>query len=791
MLVSKNSANLIGGVSQQSPPQRLFNQAAEQVNLYSGLVNGLQNRPPLQTIQKGGMMASAFYKIERDAESKYNLLVSPYGIKVSEQYGDWTDACLTAEAIEYLSIPVSANPYRCYKTLTLADHTFILNNTKTVAMTEIKSEPWTSQALIFIKQVNYAMTWTLTIDRVTKSAGYTVASPSSGAADFYVDGVKTESGVAPNSHGVAKYLAKIKESLPGFEITQNGAVLWIRRTDGVDFTIGATDSRSDTCINLITYKIQKFTDLPTVAPNGYICQVVGEVASNADDYYVRFVTDSGGEFNKGVWEETVKPDSPLAIDAKTMPWVLINRDGEWSFEPFEWEAKEIGDDESCPLPAFIDKRIRNLFYYRNRLCFLAEEQFCMSRAGHVRDWWNETATTMSDSDPIYIDVSTSSVVDLYDYGTMQDSLILFGEDGQFMLNGPEILSPKTASVTPLGTNAYSAGTGVVSCGTRLYFGCRSGEYYTCSEFGIDSLTGQKEASSITAHVPSYIPCEGDIYLQGSVNSSSLAVISDDTPDTLYIYQYYINGVQKLQSAWHKYTFKDTQICGMFFREHILWLYIYKRGQYLTATLDMSEQDTFAQNVAPCLDYMEAYSSDEPATVWTLPGYLPAENCIVLYTLPNGLFTENPIISISGNRVTLRHPTTQIMVGQTYTRYFEFSTPYMQKPERGSNQKVSVTTGRFTLQRLILTHAISGPFNVLVKPVYDSADAGYCYPYSGAALGAESGVLGNLPMDSGNFKVPLRGRNTDLRVIIETDSWLPQTFIMVEWEGQYTSKAVQI
>lgn len=212
---------------------------------------------------------------------------------------------------------------------------------------------------------------------------------------------------------------------------------------------------------------------------------------------------------------------------------------------------------------------------------------------------------------------------------------------------------------------------------------------------------------------------------------------------------------------------------------------------MTATLDMSEQDTLSEDVAQCLDYMETFTSDTAVNKWTLPSYLLAENCAVLYALPDGLYTQNPIISVDGDTVTLRHATTEIIVGQTYTRHFEFSTPYMQKSDRTGGQKVSVTTGRFTLQRLILTHALSGPFDILVKPLYDPAADGYRYPYVGAAVGAQSGIIGNLPMSAGSFKVPLRGRNTDLQVIIETDSWLPQTFIMAEWEGQYITKAVQI
>ena len=74
-LISKALLSLTGGVSQQAPALRLTNQGEQQENYSSSLVNGLQTRAPLQYIGVGGNKESAFYAIDRDTNTPYNLII--------------------------------------------------------------------------------------------------------------------------------------------------------------------------------------------------------------------------------------------------------------------------------------------------------------------------------------------------------------------------------------------------------------------------------------------------------------------------------------------------------------------------------------------------------------------------------------------------------------------------------------------------------------------------------------------------------------------------------------------
>ena len=85
--------------------------------------------------------------------------------------------------------------------------------------------------------------------------------------------------------------------------TRQGAVVWIQSANPI--SIEATDARSNTDITAILDRVQVFTELPTIAPEGYQVEIEGDPGNNFDNYYVAF-EPRGGTFNEGSWLETVR-----------------------------------------------------------------------------------------------------------------------------------------------------------------------------------------------------------------------------------------------------------------------------------------------------------------------------------------------------------------------------------------------------------------------------------------------------------------------------------------------------
>ena len=167
-------------------------------------------------------------------------------------------------------------------------------------------------------------------------------------------------------------VAGLNSGLTGFTIARNGPVIHIKKNDGSNFSIDGNDTQGNTQLTVVKDSVQRFTDLPTVSPNGYVVEIKGDEATNFDNYYVKFVTNNGGAFEEGQWEETVEAGIPFKFDYATMPHVLIRQaDGNFRFARVDgdtytisgttytlpvWGERTAGDIESAPDPSFIGRK---------------------------------------------------------------------------------------------------------------------------------------------------------------------------------------------------------------------------------------------------------------------------------------------------------------------------------------------------------------------------------------------------------------------------------------------------
>ena len=213
---------------------------------------------------------------------------------------------------------------------------------------------------------------------------------------------------------------------------------------------------------------QRFTNLPASAPEGFTVKITGEKGSNTDDYYVRY------DAKLQVWRECVRPGLKNHIKNSTMPHVLVREaDGTFTFKEAEWNAREAGDEDSNPLPSFIDNTINDIFYHRNRLGFLSGENVILTRSADFFNFWMASAMEIQDTDPIDLAVSDNKIATLYHAVPFDAELILFSKDAQFALRSDNVLTPKDAYLTPPVTH-FGCSLKVPSSVTTAYF--LSGSY---------------------------------------------------------------------------------------------------------------------------------------------------------------------------------------------------------------------------------------------------------------------------------------------------------------------------
>ena len=140
-LISTSIPNLAGGVSQQPDSQRLPNQCEEQINGIPLLVGGLIKRPPtnhifeLQNSSASLDLSSAFtHFITRDAQEEFLVTIPGTSNQIFVHGMDgvqrtvYVDSDVTSGT--YLN---SSSPQTDFRAVTIADVTFLVNRSKTVA----------------------------------------------------------------------------------------------------------------------------------------------------------------------------------------------------------------------------------------------------------------------------------------------------------------------------------------------------------------------------------------------------------------------------------------------------------------------------------------------------------------------------------------------------------------------------------------------------------------------------------------------------------------------------------
>ena len=535
---------------------------------------------------------------------------------------------------------------------------------------------------------------------------------------------------------------------------------------------------------------QKFTNLPASAPDGFIVKITGEKGSNTDDYYVRYDAEAQ------VSRECVRPLLKNHIDNKTMPHVLVREaDGTFNFRVAEWDSRESGDEDSNPLPSFIDNTINDVFYHRNRLGFLSGENVILTRSADFFNFWMASAMEVQDTDPIDLAVSDNKIATLYYAVPFDAELILFSKDAQFALRSDSVLTPKDAYLTPPVTHfGCSLKATPVNAGRNIYFLAERSEYSTVREFFVAAdNTDSKDAQDITSHVPSYLP-NGTYKIVPSSVENILMFLTEGDEECMYVYKYLFIDSVRQQASWSRWSLGGT-IYGASFIEDSLYIVV-ERNDYLClehvsftfntedlpsepyrVLLDCKQEVTVPQG---CFDGLQGETTINIKSFYN-EIYEPDRKYGIVTA--DGTFKEvdaDGTVTLNGN-----YEGKHIICGLIYKFRIALSPLYVKsEAERGTQ---ALLEGRLQLRQLWINYADSGYFVVKVD-VFDKDT--YEYINTGRTLGTTDSTLGKLMFSTGKFTVPIQSLNTNCKISVESDAPAPVALIGAGWIGNYVRRTKQ-
>lgn len=779
-LYSQSIKNLVSGISQQAPIQRYAEQLEEQSNGLSTESTGLQKRPPTIFIKKlmdaiPNNVQPLVHFIDRDVNEKYIVYIFNNNIRIFDFEGNEKTVNIKNDA-DYINTDKPKDELRL---VTIADYTFIVNTTKNIKMSSIKSPDSfnTQGALVNVKQGQYGRTYKIWIDG-KEVASYTTPDGSDKSHTAMID-----------THYIAKQLAdNAKEAGKTVDLGD----CWLRIKPAS--SVSTQDGFNNNAMIGVTDTVQRFSLLPATAPTDYTVLVKTDPnGDEAGSYYVKYNNE------EKVWEECVCPNILVGLDATTMPHALVREaDGSFTFKKLEWTERKVGDEDSNPLPSFVDYAISDIFFYRNRLGLLSGENVILSESGEYFNFWMTTATDILDIDPIDV-ATTTTRINFLNYAIPFDGeLYCFSDKSQFVLRSDTTLSPRNVALVEVTGFQSSPDCRPIVAGRNLYFPAERSEFTSIKEYySVLDTSEMKNAQDITAHVPNYIP-NGVYEIEAANNENIMLVLTRGNPNYIYVYKYLFMDEQRVQSSWSLWNMY-SRVINLYFIGSTLYLLLNRGNSHvlekmnftISKTVDFLDKELYrvyldCKKVATTATYDNI---SETTTINIKDEYNLNDNDIthIGVVLPDGIYKEfsdieDNIIKVDGN-----YEGTNIILGVSYRFYIKLSPIYLRSTDSNGSQK-ALTNGRLQLRYIHFTYADTGGFVVYVTNNKDLNKKTRLYKMTARNVGTLSARLGSVLEQTGEFKVPLQMLNTSCDIYVESSLPLPLALIDYSFDATWVQRS---
>lgn len=821
-LINTSLPNLIQGVSQQPDAVRYDGQCEEQENALSSVVEGLQKRPAAEFVGTSNLINSAlsddafFHLYKRSDSERYCITQdnntlrihnADTGVKCAITEQTTSDFTITNNEVDtagtYLA---SSKPKQNFKGLTIGDSTFLLNTAET---TEISTSPTSDDlsngSLVFIKQGDFTKRYGVKINSTTTEIFSRPTTPTNNpsAPSGETEDTATKSHMADS----VSILDSLRDQISGtdngttytqdsidFTLTLVGNLLYLNTTSSTEYTIIGIDGLAGEGIGVVHREVSSLADLPTTAPHNFKVKIIGDAELGQDDYYCEFKLADGGNvatdtIGEGSWIECAGGLIETDIDASKMPRMLVSTAPDvFEIRRMSFNALQAGDTDSNPYPSFIDNKINNLFQYKNRLGFLAQDTVIMSEAGfggynaatnvQSYNFFRTTVTDLLDGDPIDVSVSSNDVTKLRSAQPFQENLILFSDNSQFVLKGGELLTPKSISVTAVTNFDTVNSVDPIPLGSYLYFPFQRGGFSGVREFTVNASADIYDATEITAHVPQYIP-NNLTSLTGSNSEQLIAMTSGTTASSgsetdIFIYKYFFNNQQqKGLSSWSKFSIVGA-VRGIKFIDSELYILQSKNGKtnLLKISLEAGRQDPSGYNTH--LDMRISATVGGAVSDIQLP-YTPESTDTVQVYTDDGLLLES---SVNGSVVTLTTPpsaTTNVYVGVRYSMKYVFSRLVFKAPS--GNSKSPSNANDFLIRNGSIFFNNSASFKVKVQPDGREEQVNEFTP---TVIGTQ--LPDEFKLTDGAFRFPVFTKASSAKITLENNTALPCNLQSAEFES---------
>ena len=413
-------------------------------------------------------------------------------------------------------------------------------------------------------------------------------------------------------------------ALTGWNAEGIANVIRIYKTDDTTFNIAARGGSTEDAMYGIKGSVNDISKLPTQGFEGVVLKVQNSIDSEADDYYVEFVT-TGGIPGAGSWEETAKPGVLTTLNASSMPHALVREsDGNFKImnlsgldddDPISWGKREVGDEDTNPDPTFVDQKINNMVFHMNRLGFLSEDTVILSQPGDYFNFFISSAIAVSDADPIDMAATSTRPANLKAGISTAQGLLLFSTDAQFLMNTTDVaFGPSTAQINEVSNYAFRTDIDPMKVGSSIFFSTDSTNFSKVFEMSIKSIGSTPAIAEDTRTVPEYVPNHLTIAAASSNNNLALYGKGDKE---VYCFKYWNQGEERVLAGWFRWKFTH-QIRAIEFYDDVAYLVFYSEqtNRHCIGSMNLMDDPEIATIYADDRSFeprLDLYQSSENVT----------------------------------------------------------------------------------------------------------------------------------------------------------------------------------
>lgn len=809
------------GISQVPPQVRLEGTCESMDDCIAIIPNGLQKRPPMEYLAKlfsSGAVTNPLvhYIPTGDDSTDVFMVLQNIGGNVAPGLFKVLDGtpvtCTTSMAASIYLALNNPLPVSDIHAKTVEDVTFLTNRTVAVGdgTDTVATRPF--EALIWVKTGAYWRTYAVT---VTPDGGTPVTcsyhASTGGSADD-AKGVGTDvvtqalydGTTVTGSNGVFAGTSLSALTSQGFTVELSGALIYISHPSA-NFTITASDDQGGTALSAIKDSVQRFSDLPSQAHDGFTVRIAQQVVGGNSDYFVKFVPQ--GSTTTGTWAEVLEPGSLYGLDATTMPVAIKNTAGVWTCEALTWGRRTTGNPTLSPDPDFMGQKIQGTAWWRGRLALLYHGGLYMSASDDPFKFYTSTLTTALDSDPIGLLTPADRKTFFKQAGVFDRQLVAFADEVQAMASpAGGVPKPGGVSFEQIGDSAASGVSPIQSAGRKLYFTAEDTSNTHVFEQAIDRLSGLPVVEDMSVSIPRYLP--SGMNIAATRKKDYLTVRGTAGTSVLYLHTFRHADQQRVQNAWCTWNMPaGYQVVGLFFKGPKLYIL----ARFSTAALYLFVMDvsqgvrdpgSFSTNAGTILTYLDLRIVD------TLLGSAAFSGGVTTFTLPyavtsatiasvrgqqaaDAAFPEayTPVVSARGsNTISLTgdwrgYP---LWFGNTYTSQFVPSQWF----QVGQDEK-PVLTGSLMLQDLYLDLANFSDVSVDVRIRSRTTRTRAISAFEGIYSDDVTTPLDQAPKSpTRKIQVALGGDSEATSVRIYSDSHLGFALVGYEWVGDWTTRGIR-